>query len=127
MLERNERCPCGKKRKYRKCCGRNEHAAPRPSPPRPPTPLRPAPVLVGPPPIEIRRAILRDINRMSVEQQRHIALYGKVNPVIAARHKDYQFVAAGNKVFYAKNGNHSLIFLSATFPQFSRKSGGRLK
>lgn len=114
MVGRNERCPCGKKRKYRKCCMKKEHAAPPPTPPRPEAP-RPAPVF-GEPPIEIRGAILQDIHRMNVEQQRHIALYGKVNPVIAIQYHDYQFVAAGNKVFYAKEWKSFADFLIGYVP-----------
>jgi len=58
---------------------------------------------------------------MSVDQQRHIALYGKINPVIAIRHHDYQFVAAGNKVFYAKEWKSFADFLIGYVPTIFEK------
>jgi len=53
---------------------------------------------------------------MELKQQRHIALYGKINPIVAIRHKDYQFVGSGSKLFYAKDWKSFADFLIGYVP-----------
>src|SRR5260370_24786653 len=78
---RNERCPCGSKRKYRKCC-LNE------SRPRAPEPLPPK-VLVN--------AVL-EIQRKERAQQEWIGRFGYVRPCIHADNWGKKFIAAGKRV-----------------------------
>lgn len=82
----------------------------------------PAKIHAFTPPIEIRRAILEDIHRMSVAEQQRIANYGKVKPEIAIKYKDYQFVAVGNQLFYSKSWTSFADFLIGYVPEvFDKK------
>ncbi len=59
---------------------------------------------------------------MSVEEQQRIARYGKVNPEIAIKFKDYQFVAVGSRVFYSKAWTSFADFLVGYVPEvFDKK------
>jgi hypothetical protein len=110
VVGRNERCPCGKKKKYRKCCGLAETASIS----------TPAPASVGPSvariPIEIRSAILQEMNMRAAKEQLRRARYGQVRPEIAAKHKGYQFVAVGSKMHYSKGWKTFSDFLLGYVP-----------
>jgi hypothetical protein len=58
---------------------------------------------------------------MSVAEQQRIARYGKVNPEIAIKFKDYQFVAVGSKVFYSKAWTSFTDFLIGYVPEVFNK------
>jgi hypothetical protein len=110
MVGRNERCPCGSKRKARKCCFKEA----KPSP---------APVAVKPafPPIEIRNAILEDMNMRNAKEQFRRARYGQVRPGIAIKYKGFQFVGVGSRFFYSKTWKSFPDFLMEYIPHLFGK------
>jgi hypothetical protein len=110
MVGRNERCPCGSKRKARKCCFKET----KPSPVS--VPVKPAF-----PPIEIRNAILEDMNMRNAKEQFRRARYGQVKPEIAIKHKGFQFIAVGSKLYYSKTWKSFPDFLMEYVPHVFEK------
>ncbi|HEY2547856.1 MAG TPA: hypothetical protein VGI46_17420 [Candidatus Acidoferrum sp.] len=68
------------------------------------------------PPIEIQRAIIQDINEMSLKEQERIRTFGHVRPEIAQKFSGYQFVAVGKKLFYSKDWKSFHDFLVGYTP-----------
>jgi hypothetical protein len=74
------------------------------------------------PPIEIRGAVLQDVQKMAYEQQLRMAQFGQVRPEIAIKHSGYQFVAVGKRLFYAKEWKSFADFLIGYVPEvFDKK------
>lgn len=106
VVARNERCPCGSKRKYRKCC-MNKRGDPQPR--------------TGPP-IEIIRAAVDDLRRHNLAEQQRLARYGNVKPEIAVKHMGHQFVAVGSRLFYSKGWTSFSDFLIGYVPEVFDKN-----
>lgn len=77
---RNEPCPCGSGRKFKRCCLGKPVAVPRSG----------APVegIIG--------------HRLTAQRARK-RLYGEVRPIISTVHKGHRFVAVGSRLFFDKN------------------------
>ena len=80
---RNERCPCGSKRKYRKCCLYISETKPD-----------------APPPELIARAV-RDMRKKQHAQEQWTAQYGHVRPCIHTDNWGKKFIAAGKRLLWS--------------------------
>lgn len=101
-IGRNEPCPCGNGKKYKKC-----HGSPLLSvPPKAPSPGQQP----SKPPFSFRELtadeITPELRRMQAEAQRprvnpnFTRQFGQVRPPISLDYQGYKFVVAGNKVVY---------------------------
>jgi hypothetical protein len=84
---RNERCPCGSGKKFKKCCID-----------KPKLRMNPA----GPPPEVVLKAALQ-IRQKQKEQQEWIARYGHIRPIISIDNWGKKFVAVANRLEYSEN------------------------
>jgi hypothetical protein len=78
---RNQPCPCGSGRKYKKCCGRAIGISGK----------------TGPALVDTVLEHQEAREQMRLEQQ------GRGRPIIAGQWQDWQLVAVGNSLFYSKN------------------------
>jgi len=87
--QRNDPCPCGSGKKYKRCClGREpEH-------------------------LEVPREILETIRSENQQENLRRQRFGQVRPILHADFQDHKFVAVGNQLLYAKEGQWQ------TFPDF---------
>jgi hypothetical protein len=88
-IGRNDPCPCGSGKKYKKCCYLKKDTSNVPN---------------------IPSAIMRKIKeKQEKDKQRH-RLYGNVRPIIHTDFKGYKFVAVGSELHWSKKWK--------TFPDF---------
>src|SRR5713226_7536704 len=96
-IGRNDLCPCGNGKKYKKCHG----ASPMPqthSQPAPRFSVQLHPTDTVPPEVLAKgMSIIREQQRQEQERQRR---YGLVRPEIAGDFKGYKFVAIGSTLLY---------------------------
>ena len=83
-IGRNDPCPCGSGKKYKKCCGFSQ---------------QPSNI-----PIEVMKQIKKNKER--------VRKYGHVRPGISLNFHDYKMVAVGNQVHYCKKWKtfHDFLF-----------------
>jgi hypothetical protein len=82
---RNDPCPCGSNKKYKKCCGQNlRHLTSTP---------------VDPP---IPRELLRKISRQHEQDQEHRRRFGEIRPAIWMDFQGQRVVAVGNRLLWKK-------------------------
>jgi hypothetical protein len=94
---RNEPCPCGGGKKYKKCHGKTTEHPPNAVPPvpfAPPFSVRKLQPHEVPPELAERMMQVRRADRSFTQQ------FGRVRPPISVEHEGYRFVAAGNKLLY---------------------------
>jgi hypothetical protein len=87
-IGRNEPCPCGSGKKFKKCClnGAENH------------------------PKGIPIEVIRKIQRIEQDEQIHLEKYGKVRPIIHANFGENKVVAVGNQIIWSPKWK--------TFPDF---------
>jgi hypothetical protein len=93
---RNDVCPCGTGKKYKKCHGAS--SAPQIKPPAPRFSVRELTANTVPP--EVVGKAMAHIREHERQQQERRRLYGHVRPEIAADFQGYKFVAIGNILLY---------------------------
>src|SRR5260370_2648199 len=120
-IGRNDLCPCGNGKKYKKCHGASPTSQTR-SQPVPRFPVRLHPTNTVPPEVLAKgMSIIREQQRQEQERQRR---YGLVRPEIAGDFKGYKFVAIGSTLLYlpSDSGRFFTDVLLAYVPQlFGRK------
>lgn len=84
MTGRNEQCPCGSGKKFKKCCLEKPRVIP-----------------AGPPPEVFMKAALQ-MRQKQQAQEDWIARYGHVRPVIATDNWGKKFVAIRNRLSYSE-------------------------
>ena len=84
-IGRNDLCPCGSGRKYKKCCLR----------PTPAYPLRQVPA-------EIPEEVLRLFREHERAERERATRYGDIRPQISMEFQGYRMVAVGNRLHYSK-------------------------
>jgi hypothetical protein len=85
MTGRNERCPCGSKRKYRKCCLNKPMSETKPK---------------APPPELIAKAV-REMQRKQRAREEWTKRYGHVRPCINTDNWGKKFIAAGKQLLWS--------------------------
>lgn len=86
-ISRNNPCPCGSGKKYKKCCGFN---------------------LTNTIPLEVVEEIKEKIKQQHLAKQK----YGDIRPFISTDFKGYKVVAVGNQVNFSKSWKtvHDFLF-----------------
>lgn len=88
-IGRNELCPCGSGRKFKRCHGGPEYALP--------TLVRQA---------KFEKAIFEEgrrlIERHKAKELQRQKQQGLGRPIISIEHKGFRFVAVGNRLYYGK-------------------------
>jgi hypothetical protein len=108
-IGRNERCPCGSGKKYKKCCG---------------DPLRPTKGEVKdrwPDPGQIRRVAQRHDAQERMRQQQQ----GLGRPIISAEVAGYRLVAVGNQLKWSTNWKVFPDFLGSYLKQVTGEEWGQ--
>ncbi len=90
---RNDPCPCGQGKKYKKCCLPKEEALSRAQPRGGPRPLPP----------EI-------VAKMQAEQTR-VQRFGQVRPIIHTEFQGHKIVGVGNRIYWGKEWKTFVDFL----------------
>src|ERR1700686_2537258 len=105
---RNERCPCGSGKKFKKCC--MNRTTPR--------------IVNQPPPQEVVDHAAMAIQQKLAAQQAWTARYGHVRPCIATDFHGHKCVAAGNKLYYSERWKFVADFLLDYIPNVFGKAWG---
>ena len=86
-IRRNDPCPCGSKKKYKKCCGFNHPSA-------------------------IPQEVIAQIQKKIKQEQLIKQKYGDVRPIISINHQGHKIVAVGNQINHSKNWKtvHDFLF-----------------
>jgi SEC-C motif len=100
MIGRNERCPCGSKRKYRKCCLLKERV-----------PIEPR----KPPPEVIAKALM-EMARRAQAREDWTKRYGHVRPCISTDNWGKKIIATGKRVHFAEKCKYIPDFLLQYIP-----------
>jgi len=87
---RNQPCPCGSGRRYKKCCG----------------------CAIGVEEDQVPAAVAEVLKHQEALEQIRLEQQGRGRPIIATRWQGWQFVAVGNRLFYGKNWRVFPDFLS---------------
>lgn len=83
-IKRNQPCPCGSGKRYKRCHGKitSEPAVAQDA--------------------ATALSIFRQIEQIETKQKAFEAAHGKGRPIISVEHNDWRFVAVGDKVHYSK-------------------------
>jgi SEC-C motif len=97
-IGRNDPCPCGSRKKYKKCC----------------LGIRPNPsVTLKEPPLHLQAKIQQHFLERTRAEARRRAEYGEVRPEISAKFQGRQFVAVGKKLFHSDKWKFFPDFLAS--------------
>lgn len=88
---RNEPCPCGSGRKFKKCC--IEAAQP------------------AEPDAESRRRAEQTLRQHVLQEMQRKRRFGEVRPLISTVHQGYRFIAVGSRLYYNQNWRTFTDFL----------------
>lgn len=91
-IRRNDPCPCGSGKKYKKCC------------------LHKSELFIQYTESGIPPEVIKIFEERKQQEDMRIMQYGEVRPIIHADYNGYKFVAVGNELHYSKN--------IKTFPDF---------
>ncbi len=111
-IGRNDPCPCGSMKKYKKCCLRRERLD---------VPERIAPP-AGPPP-----ELIRQLQERDAAVREWTRRYGHVRPCISADFQGHKFLAAGSRLYWSNDGKPWIFvpdFLLAYIPGVFGKEWG---
>jgi len=79
-MGRNEKCPCGSGKKYKKCCLKN----------------------ISPLNNSIPLEVIQYFQKVEDEKTRKEILYGKIKPIISTDYAGQKMVAVGDRLYYSK-------------------------
>ncbi len=102
---RNDPCPCGRGKKYKRCCG--EHSGP------------PTSSTAAFPP-EVQQVLERHRAQERIRETQQ----GRGNPIISVKHRDQQVVAVGNRLFWSPTWKTFPDFLSDYLKQILGEDWG---
>lgn len=103
---RNDPCPCGSGKKFKKCC---IDSTPMSWPSNPPIPPE----------------VLKKFMEHETEERARIARYGHVKPEISIDFQGYKFVAVGSRLHYSKTWKFFPEFLMHYLPTVFGKEWGQ--
>lgn len=92
-IGRNDPCPCGSGRKYKKCCGL-------------PKPVVNSEAKISPEALKLMKS------RLDTQEKQRIQQQGKGKPIISAQMNGIRFVAVGNQLLYSRKWKtfHDFLF-----------------
>lgn len=82
-IGRNEPCPCGSGKKYKKCCGNRTPAA-----------------RTGGPPPEVIQKIVKHFKEQEIQEQERVKRFGHVLPIMAIDAWGKKIIGVGNKLYW---------------------------
>jgi len=85
---RNDLCPCGSEKKYKKCCYMSDEEKP--------SPVRPVPPEVI---LEVRRRF----SEHDRQEKERLARFGEIRPQISMEHQGHRFVVVGGQLHWSKD------------------------
>ena len=109
-LGRNDPCPCGSGKKYKKCCLESAQ-----------TPIGTSSREV---PEKVRREAMRLITKHQREERERVIHYGNIRPQISTEFKGYRVVAVGGTLHYSKDWKLFPDFLKDYVPSVFSKEWG---
>lgn len=110
-IGRNDPCPCGSGKKYKRCHGNTASAemgiGSGPQVPRLKWSLEP----IINSPASVPPVLMKELLEHQEQEQERIRKFGHVRPEIAKKFKGHEFVAVGPKLYYGKNWHVFVDFL----------------